>query len=253
MFLLNKLLQFLTPLSLLIIFEILIYKEKWLWIISPIVVVLVILTLWSFNRRKINIEFFSFLISPFIYVTSCIAFVLFVEENLFYHAFAVAASIFLFIYLGRILDYKFYPKRYQPYSLENFSWYLNLIISFVFFSFIYALIIFIKVKMIYLVVPVLAVSMLLAYQLFWVNKIKFRESNVFVFTIAVVLVELFSAIYYLPTSFFINALILTVAFYLMTGLSRYFLLGNLNRKKIINFIIVSAVCLVAILATAQWV
>jgi hypothetical protein len=178
---------------------------------------------------------------------------MFIEKNIFFHVFAVLTSIFLFVYFGRILDYKFYPKRYQPYSLENFSWYLDILTIFLFFSFVFALIIFLKVNVVYLIIPVLLVCLLLTYQLFWVNKITFSDSNVFIFAISLVLVELFVAVYYLPTSYFINSFILTIAFYLMTGLARYFLMGSLDKKRKLNFIIVSAVCLIVILATAQWV
>jgi len=122
-----------------------------------------------------------------------------------------------------------------------------------YFSLAFAMIIFIKVELLILVVVTLAVCLLLCYQLFWVNKIRFSDSNILVLAISVVLVEMFVAIYYLPTSFFVNAFILSIAFYLMTGLSRYFLLGNLDKKRIISFLVVSGICLMAILATAQWV
>ena len=253
MFLINKFLQIVSAAFLFLTFELLIYNESLIWIFSPILIVLVIVSLWFFNKRKFNKEFLRFLISPVLYVISCIGFSLFIEKNIFFHVFAAVISVFLFIYFGRILDYKFYPKRYQPYSLENFSWYLDILIVFLFFSFIYASIVFIKIKILFLIIPVLVVILLLAYQLFWVNKIKFSDSSVFIFAISVILVELFSAIYYLPISFFINAFILTIAFYLMTGLARYFLLGSLDKKRILNFVIVSAVCLIAVLATAQWV
>jgi len=253
MFLLNKAFQFLSAFFLLLTLELLLSHEKLLWIFSPIAVLLVIVTLWLFNKKKFNLEFLSFLISPVLFVITCIGFSLFIEKNIFFHFIAAGASIFLYIYFGRILDYKFYPKRYQPYSLENFSWYLDIIIVFLFFSLAFALIIFLKVKLLVLIAPAVLIGLLLAYQLFWVNKINFSDSNVFIFTIGVVMVELFCAVYYLPTSFYINAFILTIAFYLMTGLGRYFLLGSLDKKKVINFLIVSVVCLTVILATAQWV
>lgn len=253
MFLINKLFQFFSAVFLLVTFEILFYKVNLIWIFSPILLVLVIISIFFFTKRKFNREFFQFLISPVLYVVSCIGFSMFIEKNIFFHVFAVLTSIFLFVYFGRILDYKFYPKRYQPYSLENFSWYLDILTIFLFFSFVFALIIFLKVNVVYLIIPVLLVCLLLTYQLFWVNKITFSDSNVFIFAISLVLVELFVAVYYLPTSYFINSFILTIAFYLMTGLARYFLMGSLDKKRKLNFIIVSAVCLIVILATAQWV
>ncbi|HUT22101.1 MAG TPA: hypothetical protein VMX18_01680 [Candidatus Bipolaricaulota bacterium] len=253
MFLINKLAQFLTSIMLVLTIEIIMLNENLLWIFGSLSAVLVFFALLMFNRWKLRPGFWGLVISPLIYVISSISFSLFLNKGWTLHLFAVFSGIVLFLYLGRILDFKFYPARYQPYSLENFSWYLNILTVFLFCSFVYAMVVFLKINSLFLALTVLLVSCLLTYQLFWVNKIKFSDGRIFVFSISFILVELFGALYYLPTSYFVNGLVMTIAFYLMTGLARFFLLGSLDKKRIINFVIISAVCFAVILLTAQWI
>ncbi|MFZ5364941.1 MAG: hypothetical protein ACOZBH_01935 [Patescibacteria group bacterium] len=253
MFIVYKLFQIISPLSLALVLEIIFFSKTPLAVLLPVTLLITASAVWLYHRFKFTAEFFSFLISPLVFVAVTILFALFIDKTWLYHLYAGFVAIFLFVYLGRMLDYKFYPTRYQPYSLENFSWYMAMLSTFLFFSFAFGLIIFLKMKLLFLALIVLAFSLLLLYQIFWINKIQFADSHVFIVAIAVVLVELFAAIYYLPTGFYVNAFILTVAFYLMTGLARAFLSGSLDKKKIINFLAISAVCLVAILATARWI
>ena len=67
------------------------------------------------------------------------------------------------------------------------------------------------------------------------------------------MVEIFFALNFLPVSFYVNAFALTIVFYLMIGLSRQFLLENLNRKSVISHLVIASLVLVVVFASAQWV
>ena len=144
------------------------------------------------------------------------------------------------------------PFKYQPYSLESLSLYVS-ILSALFFSIAcFGSLILLQLPKLWVALILIIFFFLLNYQYFWINKYSWNKSWPFVLIILVAMVEIYSAISYLPTGYYVNALILAVAYYLFLGLSKQSLSGNISLKKIWEFLIVGGLCLALVLISARW-
>jgi hypothetical protein len=65
-------------------------------------------------------------------------------------------------------------------------------------------------------------------------------------------VELFVAISYLPTGYYVNSFILTISYYLMLGFSKHFLANTLTKRRVAIYVSLAVVSVLAVLLTAQW-
>ena len=74
----------------------------------------------------------------------------------------------------------------------------------------------------------------------------------FVAVIGLITTEIFLVATYLPSSVYVNAVLVTLAYYNMTGLARNWLLEIKERRILKRYVIISAVTFLIILATAKW-
>jgi hypothetical protein len=252
MFILRRILLYLNPILFIAGAELIRVQETSWWVFFLISLILLLVTIWEFAKRKLNKRFFNFLIAPLIFFLSSFSFLLFVENALVYRIAAIGSAFLLFLFLDQVLNYFYFSFKYQPYTLESFSFYTNIFAVFFLSTSLFSALIFLHYNRFLIAAIGLLFIGLMAYQIFWVNKISWAKSHLFVFIIPLCLTELFLAISYLPTSFFVNAFLISILFYLMIGLSRQFLLETINRKNVIYYLSISAAAIVAILATAQW-
>jgi len=253
MFIIRRLILYLNPIVLIIGLEFSREKKDWWWLPLLISGLLLLVTIWDFSKRKINKRYFDFLITPFVLFLSNVALLMFIESLWLYRLILVIGAVFLYLYLDQLLNYFYFSRRYQPYTLENFSFYINVLSVFFISATLFGGLIFLHFNIFILAFISLVFYFLLTYQVFWVNKISWSKSYLFSFIIPLVLAELLIAISYLPTSFYVNGFLVAVFFYLMIGLSRLFLQENLLKKNILSHIIISLLAIIVILLTAQWI
>ena len=94
---------------------------------------------------------------------------------------------------------------------------------------------------------------LLSYQLFWIGDLGFRTQWRTLAVITLVTGELFFAVSFLPTSVYVNGLLMTLGYYTMTGLARNWLLNIRERWVVVRYLLISFSILVIILLTAKWI
>lgn len=207
----------------------------------------------EFIRKKLFRHIFLYLIIPALLSISVSLFLIFLNQASIYYISLLFYTFLIFIFLENIFIYLYYPPKYNLGSLENISMYLSLLIIFLLFSSIFGLIIFVKIK----IWPTVLISgivtiFLVKFQMF-INKINSVNQWLFIFTITLIIVELFSIILILPTSIYVNGLLLTSIFYILTGLSKEYLLQDLEKKVIIKYITITLILLTLTLITARWV
>jgi len=145
-----------------------------------------------------------------------------------------------------------FPVKYQPYSLESLTFYTSLLTFFFLFSSGFAALVLIKLNLVVLLLITAPLAGLIIYQFFWIHKVDFSKSWLFVLIILLVILELIVAVSYLPTSYYVNAFILVACCYLMLGLSKIFVTSLLTKKKVASYLIVASILLIMIVGTAKW-
>ncbi|MBI5077692.1 hypothetical protein HZB94_04920 [Candidatus Falkowbacteria bacterium] len=203
-------------------------------------------------RGRLDGAFWHFLILPVIFAASSFFFFLFLTSELNFHLLVSLTGGALYLILHQYFTYVHFPSKYQPYTLENLTFYISIFSIFFIFSCAFASLILIQWSIFYLISVILLVMAVIIYKYFWVHKISIAEGWLFILIILLAQVEIFVAVSYLPTSYYVDAFILTVASYLMLGLSKNAILSSSNKKQTIIQLSVAAILLFAVLASAKW-
>lgn len=254
MILFSKILTFLSSFLVLIFLEILLFFPNRIFIIAAVIFIIIFFSILYITTKKvISKDFGHFLITPLFFISSGFLLLLFLDSPIIKQIFIIGLSIIYYLILSNLFSFKYQAHKYQPYALENLLSYINLISIFLFYSSIFCFNLFLGVSKLILLPIILIFTLTLNYQSFWVNKIDFKKSVLFTLIIGLIFLELFWAIFYLPTGYFVNAVILVVIYYIIMNISRDFLVNILEKKQIKKYLIIGFAVLTITLATAQWI
>jgi len=253
MLIINRFAPILSALALFLLGEIFIFYPQSLFVIIILSVILIFLSLWQLTGRQIkNSQLWNFLIAPFFLFEGWIFLAVFLEERWVKHLFLVIIVFFLLIFLHNLFLFLYRPLYYRAYSLENISNYLDLLAIWLWYSSFFGLIIFLGLSPGLFVLPIIIISALIYYQSIWVNKIEIKNHWPYLIIVNLLLAEVFLAVSFLPTNFYVNGLILTVVYYVLSGLSRNFILKKLNKIIIARHLLFGIFILILGLLTAKW-
>lgn len=186
-----------------------------------------------------------------LFVASIIFFLIFTKSQSVKIIFIFITTLFSYLFLTTIFRFNYEPRKYPPYSLENFSFSLSFVDSFLFFSIIFALITFFNLSLTESLIFVFFLNLGLVPFVFWTIKVPLNKTHIFI--ISFILLELFYALTFLPTSFYINSLVLTILFFVVVNLIvRKSKDGILASKVIKKHILLTFLALILIGLVAQW-
>ena len=211
-----------------------------------------VFAVWSIGRGKFSKIFFQFLILPILFSIASFVFVLFLVNAYAFHFFVVISGLIIYFLLNQYFIYVNFPYKYQPYSLESLSFYIDLILFYFVLSASFAARLLLKINPFLLIAIIVPIFALALYNFFWIHKVNFKKSWLYILIIILTLVELWIAVVYLPTSYYVDAFVLIVASYVMLGISRGFIQKNLSRKRVISYLSVASLLILIILLTAKW-
>jgi len=227
------------------------YQQQW-WIFLVGLVVYLFLVLCFICKFSLNKNFWHFLILPLLTAIAAWLCLIFFGDAFYYHVVNVGVGLLLYFLINQYYLYFYVPFKYQPYSLESLALYLSILSSFLFLVSSFGALILLQIPRMYLILATLIFFSLLTYQYFWINKYSWNKSWPFISIIVSVLLESFVVVTYLPTGYYVNALILTIFYYLMLSLSKLSISGSLTSKKVLGFLTVGGLCLLAVLFSARW-
>jgi len=252
MYVFHRILLFLIPIAWIVGMEVVKkYYSSW-WIVGICFFVLLLAVNFFICKKKLNKNFLHFLILPFCFSVSGFLFLIFLVNLTLYHVLVVLIALILYFLVKQYYLYFYFPLKYQPYSLESLSVYIIMAAIFFLFSSLFAARILLRFDLILLLLIMVVMLSLIVYYFYWINKISFNRSKIFIIITALIAAELFVAISYLPTSYYVNAFMITISLYLVLNLGKLFLLDLLNKRRIINHIVVATIALLAVILTARW-
>ncbi|MFA6537581.1 MAG: hypothetical protein WCT18_04275, partial [Patescibacteria group bacterium] len=196
--------------------------------------------------------FWRFLIMPFVWSVASLAMLFFVIDEQMFYLLAVFCALLLYLLLRQYYIYFYFPNKYQAYSLESLTFYITIFSLFFLASASSAGVSLVQLRW-YILAPALAfIFCLTLYQFFWMNKIDFVKSKIFIFPIALILLEFLLAMSYLPVGYFVSGFVVSAVGYVMLSLTKAQTQGSLSRKNIFWTLSVAGVFLFLVLATAKW-
>lgn len=250
---LNRIIPYLVSIIIFILIEQIIVFPKQIYLLAFISLMILGLSIWQLIERSFfRPKFWQFVITPLLLLGSGLVFLIFLEDYLFRQFFVVILIVLIWVFLE--LTYLRFHRRlkYQVHSLENISTYINLITVFLSTSSFFGLVVFLAFPVWILVIIFTGLTMLLNYQIAYSSEAPLTSSWLYILAISLMMTEIFWAVSFLPTSIYVNGLVVTISYYLMSGLALNWLLGIQERKVVLRYLIISFVSLIIILITAKW-
>jgi len=254
MLILNRLLPYLTAILIFAGFEILFREPKWIYFVVPIFIIWIFFTIWKLFgvRSASKLAQWNFLINPVIFILGSGLFFVFIEKAIFKHLLFFFTAILSGLFIETLFIYIYDHENYKSGALENISRLMNLIAFYFYLSGVYGLSIFLSLPFWLLIILALPVLAVLSYETFWINKIETKKGRPYIIIISLVLGELLITVSFLPTSFYVNGFILTIFYYVMTGLSLDYFYDRIKKWTISKYLIIGILMLLLVLITAQW-
>lgn len=225
-----------------------------IYILLAIANILIFLTVFIFYKRStIKGGWWNYLVFPFTLVNCLISYSVLVNQKILLHSLFIIGALLIYWYLKLVFLFLNKPSFYRPSSLENLSLYGNFLVVFLLFASLFGWQSFINTPIWAASLIALFFVVLINYQSFWSNKIPFKRAGIFILVNSLLLIELFWVATFLPFNFNISGFLLALCYYLTLGPTRLHLLGKLNKKEIKIFLSVSAVSILLILLTSQWI
>lgn len=150
-----------------------------------------------------DLDYYKHLITPVIFLISSFIFYIFFDTVLLQQIFWFLVCLALYFYIYNLWLFYRRPSSYQVFTLENFSWYLHLTGSWFFISSIYGLIIFINLKLYYVLPLLLVFISLVFWQMWWIQKLQHKLKWWWYITFMIICVEAFVTLLMLPLSFYL--------------------------------------------------
>lgn len=252
MFLIRELILLLIPVLWVGALSVAHSDSSWFWYLLPAIFVQQIMTIWYLAKFKLNATFFNLLLSPLLFAFASLCFSLLLVNDFLYYGIAALTAFVLYVIVKQYQLYFRFPFKYQPYTLESISLYSAVGSAYFLCTSAFGLVIFTRFSWEIMIVALGLSVWLLTYQFFWVNKFDTQKNILFASTIALIMVQLFFALSYLPTGYFVNGFVLSVCYYAFLGFSKNYLQNTLTKNRIWLYLIVIIAALAAILLTAQW-
>ena len=214
------------------------------WFMSVVVQILLIRT----GPRRLRS--WALLGIPLLFSAFGLLFFLFLESSQARIAIGILLAAGVFIWDDNLFFYVHAPAGYRVNSLE----YLTLAVAITAIFFLsatgYGGVLFLQESVWFFAVAWMMAAWLLFWCLWWVCK---KERPCFTAVIhAFVLVQLFAALSFLPSSPFVNASLLALAAYTLFGLQRAQTLHRIGKRLVGRFSVVVIVLAVIVIGTARW-
>jgi len=249
----NRIIPWVAAVILFAVLENLLKAPKQIYWLTLVSFLVIILGVWQLTNRRLKDEKFWYLIvTPLFLFAGGLFFLSFLEGRFFKQFFVIVLSVLVWVFL-QVVFLKFHLRaKYQAYSLENIATHFNLITVFLIASSFFNLTIFLGVPAWLLVIIFAIINILLIYQLVRLSDIALAVGWPYVVVITLIAAEIFWAVSFLPTSVYINGLIVTIVYYLITGLARNRLLGVWQKQVIKRYLLISLISLAVVLLSAKW-
>lgn len=260
--LLKKITVWLAPTVLLVLWETWLRFPRAIIEVGILSFLLIAFVIWYLTWRPVAVselqkklhhqEFWRFLLTPGIFVLSVWLFLVILGDRLWQQVMVVASCLLLFLILQNLFTRFWAATRYPAQSFESISGNINSVSVFLLATVGYSFSTFLDLPLLVLAIFLLAGTTLLVYQTMWVAGVEIKRSWLYILIVDLIVVELFWVLLFLPNTFYVKGVAITVAYYLAVNLSRNYLINLINAKMVWRYLIVGGIMLVLVLGTAQW-
>lgn len=191
---------------------------------------------------------------PFLFTLSVLSFSILIVNRWLLQVLILSILPVVYKYYKSLYYYIFDKKNYPSNYLVNFSSYLNFVIIYFFSSAMFGLREFVNIPQIFYVLMIASVFVIImaVYQVFWINRLAEKQNYIFIFLLAIILIEIAWVSAFLSVSFYISGLIVAICYYITIGLTRFYLQGTLTGSLARLYLTFGFLSLFLVLFTSRW-
>lgn len=190
--------------------------------------------------------------SSVLLTASSLAMGVFLESILLKNILVGSHAFLQSMYLLNMYYYFYRRESYQERSLWHTTSTMNTVTFFFVSSTVFALAYFLGVPVLYSLVPYFFFVFGLSVQMMYIHELSFKEYIRFPVTISATVCSVILSLAWLPSTYYINAVLATVYFYSVSNIGISALRKELTTRDIRNYFIVSLIVVVLVIGTAQW-
>jgi hypothetical protein len=254
MILLRRILPFLSPALLAVFFVALILDplewQQWTLLIGITAFLTVLMmTHW----RILTSDFWAMLFPVASLLTGGIGMLFFADFAALQWSIA-GVLVFLFaLYTENMFVFYYQPQKYTVLSLPNLSFFINVFGTFGLFSFAFALHLINIVPMWLILVVGSTHALFFMMHVLWSYKL-FNAKNIPVLiAMSILIAQLIWVIQYWPVSFFVDGLLIAMAFFMISSIMQLSLRSVLEKKLVWQYLGISSLGVIAVLLTTKWI
>ncbi len=270
---LKKLNIFTSTLIILTSFEILVLQPILFWLLVFLMFWVIIFSVWKILPKNVAIRKelrsgdsiflklrtifkiavedrnYTFFVSPIFLLFGTLSFILFLKNKILIQISVLFFVFLYFLFLDSLYSY-FYNK--ESYFIENIFTVINFTSLFLVYSSLFSLFVIFGLSLWLVIILFLFFTFLSNHQIFHIYRVLDRINYFYNIAITLVMVEIFWALTFLPTSFYVNGLVLLAVYYSIMGIGYFHLRGLLDRIKIVRHMVISIVIITIALVSARW-
>ncbi|PIR93216.1 hypothetical protein COT99_02020 [Candidatus Falkowbacteria bacterium CG10_big_fil_rev_8_21_14_0_10_43_10] len=233
--------------------ETIVFNPRYFFAALAIIVAALLFLAVKINKLRVKDRDFWLLLTPCLFLVSLTTvFLLFLNYNWTKHLLIILTAAACYYFLNYLYNLINRITNYRPLSLESASSFFN-VVSYLFLGVsVYGLINLLNLSLWILALAVIAVTFILTYQFFWINKIDENSILSASILVSIIMIEFFWALSIFPVSHFISGLSLAIIYYVIINLSLLHFIEKLNRKAVRLYLAVGLICIFIILLSAQW-
>jgi hypothetical protein len=243
----------LVPLLAYLFSEIIYFWPKAIYAVLVAVFFLFLFSSVAMIKRSGNKDkWWNVFILPTYFYIGIMVFITMIPNKLIIQFLFLLNLFFQYFYFRTVYNYLIKVDDYQSHSLENISSYGNFLGIYFISSAIYGLQSFLDTSVWQVMLAMLLVVGLAIYQVFWSNNIDFKVGFFYILLLCLVLVEIAWTATFLPSSFYILGLLFSICYYMLIGLTRFYLMQKLDRRVVKLYLIYGFSSILIVLLTARW-
>ncbi len=247
------LLSLITPFFLFLSAELIEFFPGSIYYLLPLANALVIFTVYGMVRNSSFYGRLDFLIFPLVFLNGSIASLLILNSRFLAQGLIFFSAGMIWYYIKSVYFFHHKPIFYKTFQISNISVYGNFLSIFFFSSALFGIRSFLNWPVWGIILVLTFLFLLVIYQLNWAHKIPLADSGVHILADSLILVEIAWSLSFLPLRFYILGLLLSAAYYIITGLTRHYLLGTLAAKNVKAYLGVGLFSVIIILLSARWI
>lgn len=201
-------------------------------------------------RRKADV--WRYLALPAYFSASLTLFSALLSNRAVLQSLILLDTVFIYLYFRILYNYFFNKQAFKGYAFDNIAVLGNFLSVYFISSGIYGLQAFLNLPVWVLILIFIFFIYFIINQFFWTLKLDKATSLFYSLVMVLLMVELAWTVSFLTLSYYVLGLILAECYYILAGLSKYYLLGKLEARVIKLYLGFGLSTIILVLLTARW-